>query len=166
MSKTLKQIFIMSAGVISIILSIWCFVMSTGNTSSKNTYGGDAYTGMQNASAQAATNIVDLASITKKGFGCVLLVAGIVLVIVGIPESKANKNRMMNPGQPAPMNRPPMNMTNGQYGARPNNVPPTNGVNNQPNIPTMTQQQNVGDSSNSNVPPDNATKSENDNNAV
>ena len=64
--------------------------MPTGDKASKNQYGGDAYTGIQNASAQTATNIVNLASIQKIGFGSILLVAGCVLIIVGIPEKISN----------------------------------------------------------------------------
>lgn len=41
----------------------------TGYRGEEHTYGGDAYTGMQNASAQSATNVYHLNNIVKDGFG-------------------------------------------------------------------------------------------------
>ncbi len=145
MSKNIKSIFLMIAGGIAIILSIWCFTMSTGSTSSKNTYGGDAYTGMQNASAQAATNIVDLAAIAKKGFGSILLVAGIVLVIVGIPEKETDYKRLLNPAGNPNMNPQQPNGTYNQY-----NTSQASAMNNQYNSPqpNVMNYQNSGNQAN------------------
>ena len=45
------------SGIVSIIFSFVVLEMDIGGYSSYQTYGGDAYTGIQNASAQAANNV-------------------------------------------------------------------------------------------------------------
>lgn len=75
--------------ILSIVLSIICFNMYTGNGENNHTYGGDAYTGIQNAAAQTANNVRDLAEIVSFGFGSVLLVAGISLAFAAF-EIKGN----------------------------------------------------------------------------
>lgn len=71
-------------GIASFVLSIVCYAMDTGSWESSHTYGGDAYTGIQNASAQAANNIQDLAAIVKFGFGSVLLIIGLLLIFYAV----------------------------------------------------------------------------------
>ncbi len=46
-------------------------------------YGGDAYTGIQNAAADTANNLVDLIKTEQKGFGALLAVAGLALCAGG-----------------------------------------------------------------------------------
>jgi len=77
-------------GVVSSILAFITYGMSTGLHEGNNSYGGDAYTGIQNAAAQTANNIIDLAEIVKFGFGSLLLIAGIFLLIYGICKMKQN----------------------------------------------------------------------------
>ena len=45
-----------------------------------NYYGGDAYTGIQNAAADAANNASDLSGCICAGFSAVLLIAGLILI--------------------------------------------------------------------------------------
>lgn len=71
-------------GGISVILSIICFCLYDGGYESSYTYGGDAYTGIQNASAQAANNLINLADIVKFGFGSVLLIGGLYLILSSV----------------------------------------------------------------------------------
>ena len=47
-------------------------------------YGGDAYTGIQNAAATTSKNVRDLAGIVQFGFGSILLVMGLTLVGFGL----------------------------------------------------------------------------------
>ena len=101
-------------GVLSIILGFCAFGADTGYHENNNTYGGDAYTGIQNAAAQTANNLVDLADLTAFGFGSILLIGGLVLVLVGInnlsmSDLSAAKNAIDNitkmtstEAQPAP----------------------------------------------------------------
>ena len=59
------------------------------------TYGGDAYTGMQNASAQAANNIAQLGYSFEKAVSIIIAVLGIFIILyfIGkiIKEIKINK---------------------------------------------------------------------------
>lgn len=64
-------------GVLSIILAIVCFCQSVGSYEGSKSYGGDAYTGIQNASAQAANNIKNLAAVTRFSGGSILFVSGL-----------------------------------------------------------------------------------------
>jgi len=84
------------SGIISIIFSIIVFCMDNGSWENSLQYGGDAYTGIQNAAAQTANNIQALCDIFKIAFGAVLLVGGIVLIcvfglkMVKLSEEKGN----------------------------------------------------------------------------
>ena len=61
-------------GIISIILAIVCFASDTGDWEKESTYGGDAYTGIQNAGAVTANNVRCVAQIASFGFGSILLI--------------------------------------------------------------------------------------------
>ena len=57
-------------------------------------YGGDAYTGIQNAAAQTANNVQDLAEIAAMGFGFLLISLGLFMIFYfstkmkNLPEPK------------------------------------------------------------------------------
>jgi hypothetical protein len=67
-------------GFISIILGFVVSGMSTGSWESNTSYGGDAYTGIQNAAAQTANNVQDLAVILKTGMSSALIIFGIAMI--------------------------------------------------------------------------------------
>lgn len=67
-------------GIISIIFGFIVSDMNTGYWEASKTYGGDAYTGIQNAAAQTANNIQDLAEILKMGMSYTLIVFGIAMI--------------------------------------------------------------------------------------
>jgi Predicted membrane protein len=54
--------------------------MSIGYYESDSSYGGDAYTGIQNAAAQTANNVKALSEIVRKGLSGLLLALGIALI--------------------------------------------------------------------------------------
>ena len=83
MGNKVRSIIFMIIGVVSIIMSIVCFSSKVPYGESNSVYGGDAYTGIQNASAFTSRAVVELAKITKLGFGSVLLIAGFTLIGVG-----------------------------------------------------------------------------------
>ncbi len=83
MKKGIAVLFVL-VGLLAVILGFCAFGKDTGYYENSNKYGGDAYTGIQNAAAQTANNVQDLAEATTFGFGSILLVGGIVLVLVGI----------------------------------------------------------------------------------
>ena len=96
--KVKKQIFdwvAVAIGVVAIIFAIICMTSNNyfpeGAYEYYHSYGGDAYTGIQNAAAQAANNILwlsdcieTLAGCVKLGFGFSLLVAGFTLIANGL----------------------------------------------------------------------------------
>lgn len=65
--KKLSNIVGIISGMISIVFSFVVKGMSIGYYEQNYTYGGDAYTGIQNASAQAANNVQDLADLVRTG---------------------------------------------------------------------------------------------------
>ena len=85
-----QGILLTVTGILSVIFGFIC--NGSGNysshTSDKYTYGGDAYTGIQNAAAQTANNVSyfqdSFNSIAGRGFMFILLIAGLVLIITGI----------------------------------------------------------------------------------
>ena len=80
-----RSILLVIVGIISIGLSVSCFQKETGSRESRSVYGGDAFTGIQNAGARTASNVKDLAEIVKYGFGSILLVGGLSLIVLAIP---------------------------------------------------------------------------------
>lgn len=78
--KTIICGFGILVGVLAVILAFVCFGKDTGYTESSKTYGGDAYTGIQNASSQAANNTYYLAGIAKFAGGSILLVSGLLSI--------------------------------------------------------------------------------------
>lgn len=65
--------------------------MSGGYYVFEKQYGGDAYTGVQNAAAVTGQNVKKLTEINQFGFGSILMVGGVALIAAGIPESKKRK---------------------------------------------------------------------------
>ncbi len=83
-SEKIKWILFLVIGCISIVLCIMCFVADTGVFERESAYGGDAYTGIQNAAAITANNVKCVAEIVSTGFGSILLVFGLYLIAVSI----------------------------------------------------------------------------------
>ena len=81
------------SGVASIILGIVCYGMVIGNSASFESYGGDAYTGIQNAAAQTARNVRDLADIARFGFGSLLIVVGVAILAIFIAKIIENTKK-------------------------------------------------------------------------
>jgi len=79
MKNTRKTLLILF-GIVSLILAIVCFSMDTGGYENYERYGGDAYTGIQNAAAHTSNNILILQRIVKTGFGSVLVVLGGMMI--------------------------------------------------------------------------------------
>lgn len=84
----IKKVLYGIVGLVSSILGIVCFTMDTGSYEMNLQYGGDAYTGIQNASAQAANNVQDLAAICAFGFGALLLIIGLILIVYAITSKE------------------------------------------------------------------------------
>ena len=84
MSQKIRAIVLIVVGVVSLGLSIKCFTTDDLGYESRSMYGGDAFTGIQNAAATTSKNVKDLAEIVQFGFGSILLVMGLTLVGFGL----------------------------------------------------------------------------------
>ena len=99
---------LVGVGIISIIFAVLCFVLNAdfdyGYWVSAQSYGGDAYTGIQNAAAATANrvdglseNVAILAKSIRMGLGFILLLAGLLIVLYGIKkimEEKTNETQV------------------------------------------------------------------------
>lgn len=92
MAKNIRTIILIVIGVISVGLSIRCFSFKELSSQPKSVYGGDAFTGIQNAGAQTSENVMELAKIVQFGFGSVLLVAGLGFLGVGLTTPMTRKS--------------------------------------------------------------------------
>ena len=54
-----------------------CFSKDAGNTAVGYSYGGDDYTGMQNAAVQTANTVLRITEVTRFSFSSVLLIWGL-----------------------------------------------------------------------------------------
>lgn len=97
---TKRSSFMVVVGILAIILAVVCFSMDVGNTSLGYSYGGDAYTGIQNATAQTANNILYLAKIARFGFSSVLLVLGLGMIAAGSRASVDNTDKSIEHEDP------------------------------------------------------------------
>lgn len=82
MKKIVAVMFVV-VGILSIILGICAYDMPTGSYEYNESYGGDAYTGIQNAAAQGANNTIMVADAVVFAAGSVLLVGGLAMIAVG-----------------------------------------------------------------------------------
>lgn len=76
----MKKVFSIAgaaAGVFSIIMSFVVLGKETGYYVSNSSYGGDAYTGIQNAAAETANNVIYLGDMIQLGLFAVLFAFGL-----------------------------------------------------------------------------------------
>ena len=98
LGKKIGAIGIVLTGIMAIVFGIicWCYWDSYsyyGDYVSYETYGGDAYTGIQNAAADTANNINDLISVIGYAtstlinyMGYLIFTIGVLLFVVGIAK--------------------------------------------------------------------------------
>ncbi len=85
-------IFGMLASIVSMILGFSTLSKYTGAYESASSYGGDAYTGIQNAAAQTANNVRALAEIVAAGFGNLLIAIGLIFLFYFIVKMRSLSN--------------------------------------------------------------------------
>ena len=123
MHKKLLKIFGIILGVLTIVLSFVVFSKSVGYYESNMSYGGDAYTGIQNAAAQAANNVQYVGEMIRFALGSQMLVMGLAMVLgsvcirtkeqeqgaapVRIPPVAPSVPVPQSYGQPVPQNYAP-----------------------------------------------------------
>ena len=84
MNKRLLGTAFLLIAVLGIIFAIICFNLSSGGYEWNETYGGDAYTGIQNAAAQTANNVSTLNQNIKNISGYAFLMVGLSSGIFGV----------------------------------------------------------------------------------
>lgn len=80
------------SGILSFIFGIIMFAKKTGYMEFDKEYGGDAYTGIQNAAAQTASNVKNLAEATKNGFAFLLIAIGLIAIFYFAMKQKDKRN--------------------------------------------------------------------------
>ena len=105
MEKNINKLFskiLVAIGVVAVVFAFICFFAKVdydyGSYTSMHTYGGDAYTGIQNAAANTGNNIrylnQNLEDMTKSlqvCFGFVLLVTGLIVLWIGLKDCLTKK---------------------------------------------------------------------------
>ena len=79
-----SSVLLLIIAIVSVVLAIVCYSMDDGATEYNSYYGGDAYTGIQQAAAQGARNGWYGNKILCFGFGSVLLIAGLITAAVAV----------------------------------------------------------------------------------
>lgn len=97
MVQKIRAIILIVIGIVALVLSIKCFKSDDLSYVMRNTYGGDAFTGIQNASATTANNVKELAGVVQFGFGSILLVMGLTLVGFGLTTPMGKPQTNSNP---------------------------------------------------------------------
>lgn len=82
--KIVFSTLVVVMGVFSIIFASVMFKSYSYSYVWHKSYGGDAYTGIQNAAADAANNVVYLGKLCQRGFGYLFIITGVLLIIAGL----------------------------------------------------------------------------------
>ena len=82
--KKIAAILFVIIGIVAIVMSFEAYDLPTGGYESSSAYGGDAYTGIQNAAAQTANNVRYVTEAVGYVGGSLLMVTGLILIAVGV----------------------------------------------------------------------------------
>lgn len=96
-AKKFFTVLLLLTGLLSVILSFSMDNYVGGSYETSITYGGDAYTGIQNAAAQTANNVLALSSTVSFGFQAILLIGGLSLIFYSCIALIGNKNEKNAP---------------------------------------------------------------------
>ena len=91
--KRISSYIFIGIGVLSIILGIISYSKDPGGFEKSIAYGGDSYTGIQDGVIQTANNVKYLTEVTAFGFGSVLTVGGVFMLVFGIKTLAAARNQ-------------------------------------------------------------------------
>ena len=81
---TIRSIAFIAIAIVSFCFAISIEDMSVGRDVSSYQYGGDAYTGIQNAAAETGCNVYQVAQIERKGFEFIFILTGLGFLAVGL----------------------------------------------------------------------------------
>lgn len=94
--RIIASILLIVAGVIALYFAVTALTFDHGSSVSSQAYGGDAYTGIQNAAAATANNVKYLIQMVSKALGGVLLSMSVAFIGFGF-------KCLANPPAPAPV---------------------------------------------------------------
>lgn len=89
--KIVRSIAFVIIAIVSFTFSSKIEDMNNGDYVSSSRYGGDAYTGMQNASAETGCNVYKGNQIMQKGFKYSFILIGLGFLAVGLTPSFQSK---------------------------------------------------------------------------
>ena len=81
--KVLRAIFLVVIGIWALVLSFKMHDRDRYYYADEHSYGGDAYTGIQNAAAITSENVAYMNRTLKLGFQYTLLIAGVAFIAFG-----------------------------------------------------------------------------------
>lgn len=91
MAKIICNVLGVISGIVSIIFGFIVYNGKNGLYIEQKSYGGDAYTGIQNAMAEVGSNINYLNQNIQEGLGYVLIAIGLIAIFYFIGKIVANK---------------------------------------------------------------------------
>lgn len=83
--RYVRSILLAIIGVWSIVTGIQFYNKDVSISILPKEYGGDAYTGIQNATAATANAVSFQSEIVAQGIGSIMIFGGMVLVVCAIP---------------------------------------------------------------------------------
>ena len=90
--KIVRSIAFIVIAIVSFTFSSKIDDMNDGDYISSSIYGGDAYTGIQNASAETGCNVYKGNQIIQKGFKYTFILIGLGFLVVGLTPNFQPKN--------------------------------------------------------------------------
>ena len=89
--KILRSIFFALVGIACFMTGIQVYKSDIGGMSSYQEYGGDAFTGIQNAEVQTGGLVRIQSDILAKGLGSIMIFGGLTLIVCAIPTNLKRK---------------------------------------------------------------------------
>jgi len=89
--KILRSILLVLVGFGCLITGIQVYNSHVGEMASYKEYGGEAYTGIQNAEVQTGGLVRLQSDIIAKGLGSIMIFGGITMIVCAIPVNIQKK---------------------------------------------------------------------------
>lgn len=105
--KSIRSIAFIILGIVALTFSNEINDQRLGDYISTSIYGGDAYTGIQNAAADTGNNVYKQSQIVQQGFSYTFILVGWSLLIIGIttiPCMRKNHTCMVQQAHQEPQN--------------------------------------------------------------
>lgn len=95
--KLIRSIAFIAIAIVAFTFANKIDDMGNGDYVSSSRYGGDAYTGIQNAAAETGCNVYKGSQIVQKGFKYTFILVGLGFMAIGLtPIFPNSNNRLQN----------------------------------------------------------------------